>query len=115
MNVRMKQQILIRNQQPGDEAFIWDSYMKFNWHRKENTTTLKKETWEAAQRRKLQNVFKTRVIKIACSSKYPDVIFGYGFWDDVSPFIYIKREARKPEYYILERLTEAIERDKYNE
>lgn len=101
--------IVIRDQMPGDEPFFFSTYLKNNWYSKENTTTLNKQTWQKAQRYRLQNILKHQSIQVACLNSDPDVILGYGFWDETKAFIYIKQAWRDEKFGIKEALNQILE------
>ena len=103
-------EIVIRNMQPGDEPFLFATYLKNNWYDKTNTSTLKPATWMALQRKRLENVLKVQPVKIACLSHDEDIILGYGFFDIDKHFIYIKQAWRDPRFAIKDMLDKEIER-----
>lgn len=114
----MKQNFLIRQYDKDDEGFVFSTYLKNNWYSKENTSTLKKETWENCQRERLKKIIADKKVKIVCMAAMPDVICGYAFPDDHAcrycsdkHFAYIKPQWRDKKYVdvhqlIIEKLEE---------
>src|ERR1700690_683206 len=83
--------IRIRNFEEGDIPFLFATYLKHNWYSKENSTTLKKETWLSFHRNRLNDIIRqNHAIKMVCLAEDPESNVGYGFIDDDKPFIYIK-------------------------
>lgn len=106
----MKQLITFRNHLPTDESFLFSTYLKNNWYRNEPSTMLPKKVWMWAQHRRLEKVLKDQTITIACMTEDPDIIFGYGFWDDNKPFVYIKKAWRSEKLNLQHEITERIKR-----
>ena len=106
----MKQLITYRPHQADDEAFLFATYLKNNWYRQESSTMLPKKIWMWAQHKRLEKVMKNQVITVACLKDDPDVILGYGFWDEEKPFTYIKLAWRSDKLNLEKELTERIEK-----
>lgn len=106
----MKQLITYRPHQADDEAFLFATYLKNNWYRQESSTMLPKKIWMWAQHKRLEKVMKNQVITVACLKDDPDVILGYGFWDEDKPFVYIKLAWRSDKLNLEKELTERIEK-----
>lgn len=85
--------ITIRSIRPTDEAFIYSTYLKNNWHSPKNDTTLRKETWMRVQHGRLEGLFVNapEEVKVACLSEDEDTILGY----KLQQFTYIRPAWRK--------------------
>lgn len=100
--------IEIRDAEPSDHAFLFNSYLQNNWYDKTQSTTLKKHTWMALQHKRLEKVLETKTVKVACLSEDPDIIIGYAFKDGDKPFSYVKLGWRAPALDISKKLIESI-------
>lgn len=92
----MKHFITIRPVVNDDHNFLYATYLKNNWYRKENTSILKPEVWMNCQRNRLKKILENPTqVKIACLTQDPEIIVGYGFPDDEKPFVYVKLAYRE--------------------
>jgi len=104
--------IIVRRAKEEDVPFLFATYLKHNWYDKTNSTLLPKMAWMNAQRKRLQRIFDSGLILIACLGDDPDLIMGYGFLDlDKRPFVYIKKHYRNQEENIEELLKESINKE----
>lgn len=86
--------LAIRNLSPNDEAFIFATYLRHCWFDKDNKTTLKRSTWSKMQHKRLEGLFRTNLVLVACLDEDPNTIVGYGFIDGSKPFTYVKLDWR---------------------
>lgn len=106
----MEQLITFRTHAETDEPFLFATYLKNNWYRQESSTMLPKKVWMWAQHKRLEKILKSQNITIACLKEDPDVILGYGFWDEKEPFVYIKMAWRSDKLDLKTKLSERIEK-----
>jgi DNA polymerase elongation subunit (family B) len=102
--------ITVRIVEPDDHSFIYATYLRNNWYSKENTTTLRKNTWMSLQQKRIENVLKTRKVLVASLTEDPDVIVGYAFEDGDKPFFYVKLAWRNPKLGIDNLLLEDLKK-----
>jgi hypothetical protein len=101
--------IKIRKANDGDIPFLMATYLKNNWYDKRNSTLLPKPVWMDAQRKRMQKIFDSNKINIACLGDDDDLILGYGFLDlNNKPFIYVKRHYRNQKENIEQQLNQSI-------
>lgn len=103
----MKPEIHIRLSYEADHAFLFATALRNMWFSKQNDTTLKKNTWMRAQHARLERLFATQPVLIACLSNDHDVILGYRFEDGNRSFTYVKLAFRGEKLGVERALSEA--------
>lgn len=86
--------VILRPYTPSDLPFIFATYLRHCWFNKDQQTTLKRSTWSAMQHKRLEALFVSEVVLIACLNEDPDFIVGYGFIDNDRLFTYLKKSFR---------------------
>jgi hypothetical protein len=103
--------IVLRSVLPTDHAFIYATYLNNNWHNKDNTTTLEKNTWMRINHMRLERLLNEAKATIACLSEDEDVILGYCL-QDKQPFVYVKKDWRDPDLNLTLMLLKSYEEKK---
>jgi hypothetical protein len=100
--------VLLRNMQEGDQNFVFATYLRNRWFDKTNKTTLKRSTWSAIQHKRLEKVFASKRVVMACLDEDSDTLLGYGFVDQDGPYIYVKLPYRAGGLGIKDRITKEL-------
>lgn len=100
--------IVIRPTRKEDHPFIFATYIRSNWFRKSQKTTLKRSTWSGLQHTRLEGILSHPGAYTACLNEDEDFILGYGFMDAGEPYTYIKLDFRAPGLKLKELLTQTV-------